>query len=298
MSSVKLSRPQKRRRRADRTAVRNAIINTSCLKMDLAGNHFEGTRHVELEKLMHPTVTCDVQIHLEMMSSKLDQIMHFLATGFGYGFPQARDEHSQYQCCEGQVSSVLEYLNPAAPDFIPSAKTGGVDDRTTHIVGSETIDGRIDTLEDQVKDLQTEGGTNKDEMQASFQALEEHVDLEIVRLRAQTDHDYSACRRSLAALEAKFLEFSGDRSVSSQARQFVSDVKIDLNMDLSHFNPMQKGLFRQFGNMLNQLAPEKRRSHMQELWQNVSKQQEGPSKQQQVDVVNLLEQTFQQSAKR
>ena len=65
-----------------------------------------------------------------------------------------------------------------------------------------------------------------------------------------------------------------------------------MSVELPNFTPMQKGLFKQLGGMLNRLVAPKRKTRLQELRKNLSNQEDGPTKQQQYDVLELLECQF------
>ena len=123
---------------------------------------------------------------------------------------------------------------------------------------------------------------------------------DIVFLRAQVDFDFSRCMSAVAKLETTFKEHcvdkaDGDESCVSKggAASSTPGRKIDLTIDLESFNPMQRGLFKQIGGMLNTLVMEKRTKHLEELRQNVSSQCDGPAKEQQLRVVEALERQLQ-----
>lgn len=105
---VSLSRPQKRRRRADRRAVRDALVATSSLKsaLDIASAGEYANAKV------------DDQSQMSALVVKMDQLLHMMATLVCHFSDGVCDAGSAFVM--EQVDDVLQYLNPAAPEFIPT----------------------------------------------------------------------------------------------------------------------------------------------------------------------------------
>lgn len=307
---MKLSRPQKRRRRADRQAIRAALVNTSNLKQELSLLNFDV---VDVEGAQSPTSPTQM-LHQQMYSldSKLDQIIGLLACGAWYG-SDMQHSPNQYLSPTEQTSIVLQCLDPAAPVFTPKKDIDTLGDDAKHLIDSgkadfpevcagpattdldeqlQNVDSRVRSLEEQLEDIQAELQSHATpESEISFKDLESHIDLEITRVRAQVEHDYSRCMTSITALEEKVARLSSG-SDSQPGLKHTTNEKIDLNSHPAHFNAMQKGLVKQLGAMLNSLVDGRRSKQLQELRRNLASQKGGATKQQQGEVLDFLESTF------
>ena len=123
LSPPKLSRPQKRRRRADRQAVRNAMVNTSALQGELGIRKEDSWR---LDNIDSPSA--GTQSHIQELHAKIDQIIVFLFSG-----STARgDSNNRYEttrengvCSVGMHSEEFCFsssgfsFNPVASAFVP-----------------------------------------------------------------------------------------------------------------------------------------------------------------------------------
>ena len=294
-SPSKLSRPQKRRRRADRQAVKEALISTYSLKSKLADENF-------IAPSMPSWGTCidqtSIPSRLLAIESKLDYILCIMAPSYcqvkGDSIPTGQTN----QFIEEQISTVLHCLNPAAHEFVPHAAYQPAADSTCSQLPDEpkaeenmlkSLETRIVCLENHFDELQAdESSAGQDDIVAVCRDLEERLDLEMSRLRSQVDDDYSQCAKSIAALDAKLQRLPAD-VIQASTPQADKTKSIDLNIDLGSFSPTQKGLFKQIGGQLNRLVADRRRKRLEELRRNLANQEDGAFKQQQSQVLDVLE---------
>lgn len=154
----------------------------------------------------------------------------------------------------------------------------------------QSLEERLTLIEDtlnekSVDESQIEDGT----LQTSIKDLEDRMELEITRLRAQTDHDYSRCQESIEVLQTRL----DDNSQSIPPPPAKMNPKIDFSMNLDSFDPTQRGLFKQLGGMLNSLTADKQKAQLTELRRNLSGQPDGAFKAKQSQVLDILEQQLQ-----
>ena len=209
------------------------------------------------------------------------------------------------------MSAVLTYLRPDAPEFVPSLGTaisGTVENGGSELTEKDSEQeapdivhsskARITALEDGMEELLTRDGPKVEEvLRKSIDSVQEHVDLEVARLRVAMDADYSICMKKLKELELKMErpEVDSQHSAAGSSTHVARDVKINLDIDLGALTPMQRGLFKHIGGTLDNFVAERRRKHLQELKQNLSGQKAGQMKDQQAQVLNLLEQLMDSS---
>ena len=226
ISPIKLSRPQKRRRRADRQAVRDALVNTSSLKSALSAQNIIVN---DTDESINPV--SNTQMQLSVLESKVDQLLLLVSTLWCTSSADDGGVASSDQSVSTQMADVLRYLNPAAPEFIPSnssefptceesGTTTNVRSQgeVTHRQGSpssqqsrnqdiseqmEFLAARVSRVEGEVEELLgQEASSNTEEVHASIRGVEQHFELELTRARAQSDYDFSRCMKSLQSLES------------------------------------------------------------------------------------------------
>lgn len=302
-SPEKMSRPQKRRKRAARSAIRAALCNSFALKSTLGVPVQEDINQASPSEVhsVFSKSPC-IESKLLSMEAKIDTLLSLCqplwdASQFCYSEPgECNEAHAISDINNDKVSKVLQYLNPDAPEFLPQSPSSeepqqaGQDDRSLERI--EYLENRADEMESEVVELQDKVISNISEVATSLAHVEERIDLEVSRLRVQMDADYSRCARSIATLESRSEPCANASSSSHQPSETPSlarAAKIDLNADVSSFTPMQKGLFKQMGGMLNALVEDRRRKQLKELRDNLSGQKEGHLKDQQCQVLDFLE---------
>jgi len=302
----KMSRPQKRRRRAERCAVRSALVLTGNLKREFHVGQIDGP-------FTAGGSSCLLESKLCQLESKLDQVLVLLTGAWQPYHDVCSDADLISPPGLDQISAVLTYLRPDAPEFVPSL--GTVISDTVENGGSEvtekgskqeapdivhSFEARITALEGGMEELLASDGPKVQEAwRKSIDNVQEHVDLEVARLRVAMDADYSLCAKKLKELELNLeclqVDQDSQHSAASSSTHIERDVKINLDIDLGALTPMQRGLFKHIGGTLNTFAADRRRKHLQELKQNLSGQKAGQMKDQQAQVLNLLEQLMDSS---
>ena len=225
---------------------------------------------------------------MQLLEYKLDQVLAILANQC---HTHASDQQVSIDGPPGleHVSAVLNYLRPGADEFVPASKEHvqeescgreSLQDSLTH------LQARVETLDNEIGELQSEQSSHAAEIAAVCRSLEERLEVEISRVRSQSDDDYSQVAKSVAALETKFSQCIAR---SDQASEPAAEIKIDLSCNLDGLTPNQKGLFKQLGGQLNRLVPSRRRKRLDELQDNLRNWEDGSLKEQQLQVLKLLE---------
>ena len=115
LSPEKLSRPQKRRRRADQQAVRKALVHTRSLHAALVDDNV-GLRNVS------SAPETDVHSKFNILESKLDQVLSIISSLWSCPQPEFIADMCANQTAEDETCVVLDYLNPNATEFVPAVE--------------------------------------------------------------------------------------------------------------------------------------------------------------------------------
>lgn len=305
LSPIKLTRPQKRRRRADRQAVRDALINTSALKSALATENFDTRTWVNPACPVSDTPG-SIHFRLQALESKIDQLLCAVLPGFQYscvdatsmehqrqpddeqvmgslGFCNYYGEVDPIESADRQMSTVLQYMTAATPEYVSKDAR---EDAEAEPRRANEIEARLEQLEQTSLDQEARMNEREKATKERIKAIEQHFDAEVYRVQANHEHDYSKLVekiKSFPAAKPDSCKLPVEQNVQNERATSSTHVP-----ESAGFDSMQKGLYRKFSNSLRSLQPEQRDKRIADLTNNLNGQPEGSEKTKQMEVLLLL----------
>jgi len=149
-----LSKPQKRRRRLQREAVRKAHLASSSIRATLEISALP-------QAAVSPNISIGSDLHarLDLLDGKINQVLAYLEAGNCFGHVENCGDTCDWNQSSVQAELVLSHLNPHAPAFKPGSSVG---DMHAEEATGNTVDSPADRSSHEHKGLFVFGGNSSD----------------------------------------------------------------------------------------------------------------------------------------